>query len=233
MSSSIHSFSHPGEAFLKPHQVLGSVLGAQHAATHITLPASPWGRYDLLLFPVYDQNRVSGNSISLLCSNWSKGAKPVTVTEREVRVKQTAKTEAYRWQSEEGTCRRDQHGPTHGSHSEGGWQLRGQVTGEPKATDGEILTAENNIRQDLMAYGPHVLGFCGFAIVSGGRRSYGGGSFYFLGEVFGPRFTEVPVYSVGNRRARSKPDSLGSVLFSTSLITTFLPFGHGPSSPFP
>lgn len=42
-----------------------------------------------------------------------------------------------------------------------------------------------------------------------------------------------PCLQSENRQAQSKPDSFSSVLFSTSLITTFLPFGHRSSSPFP
>lgn len=58
--------------------------------------------------------------------------------------------------------------------------------------------------------------------------------FCFSERSSGPRqFSKAPVYSLGNREAQSKPDSLGSVLLSTSLMTTFLPFGPRPSSSFP
>lgn len=42
-----------------------------------------------------------------------------------------------------------------------------------------------------------------------------------------------PCLQSENRQAQSKPDPSSSVLFSTSLITTCLPFGPGSSSPFP
>lgn len=42
-----------------------------------------------------------------------------------------------------------------------------------------------------------------------------------------------PCLQSANRQAQSKPDPFSSVLFSTSLITTCLPFGHRSSSPFP
>lgn len=59
-------------------------------------------------------------------------------------------------------------------------------------------------------------------------------SFCFCGEVFWPQaLHRAPCLQSGNRQAQSKPDSFGSVLFSTSLITTFLPFGQSSSSPFP
>lgn len=126
-------------------------------------------------------------------------------------------------------CRRNQDGLEHGSHLERRWKPQSQVTGEPKAVDEGILTVENKIHQDLMPYGLHVLVFVCLLLGLG----FVGGAILLFWTVFRPHFTEVPVYSLRNRRAQSKTDSFGSVLFSTSLITTFLPFGHGSSSPFP
>lgn len=86
-----------------------------------------------------------------------------------------------------------------------------------------------------MAYRlPIVFFVCWFGLVWFGSLFVCLFDYVFLARFPGCRsFAEVPVYSVGNRQAQSEPDSLGSVLFSTSLITTFLPVGHGSSSPFP